>query len=198
MHFEVFGTENQCKILMQPFPNVTWKSVARAEDFSTAADAYFLLSGPLPNQLPSQVPLFFNEIIHPLSADNELNIWRFNGWPGFLEQSSWEVAGSPNHAVQQVLSAIGKTIISAPDTPGLIAPRIISMIINEAYFALGEGVSSKAEIDIAMKLGTNYPFGPFEWAEKIGIQSVFQLLNTLALHDERCTPAPLLIKEANT
>ena len=49
-----------------------------------------------------------------------------------------------------------------PDIPGFISARVVSMIINEAYFALEEEVSSKEEIDTAMKLGTNYPYGPFD------------------------------------
>ncbi len=47
------------------------------------------------------------------------------------------------------------------------------MIVNEAFFAFGEKISTIEEIDMAMKLGTNYPNGPFEWAEKIGIENIF-------------------------
>ena len=82
-----------------------------------------------------------------------------------------------------------------PDLPGFVAPRVVCMIINEAYLALEEGVSTKAEIDTAMKLGTAYPFGPFEWAEKIGIKKVAGLLQRLALEDKRYQPAPLLLKD---
>ena len=53
------------------------------------------------------------------------------------------------------------------------------MIINEAFIALREGVSTKEEINTAMKLGTNYPYGPFEWAGKIGIERVNALLDKL-------------------
>jgi 3-hydroxybutyryl-CoA dehydrogenase len=66
------------------------------------------------------------------------------------------------------------------------------MIINEAYFALDDAVSSKAEIDIAMKLGTNYPWGPFEWAEKIGLNNIYLLLQKLSLTNKRYQPAPTL------
>ena len=70
------------------------------------------------------------------------------------------------------------------------------MIINEAYFALEEGVSTKEEIDTAMKLGTNYPYGPFEWAKKIGLKNIFQLLDKLHKTNLRYEPAALLKKEA--
>ena len=69
------------------------------------------------------------------------------------------------------------------------------MIINEAYFALGEGVSSKEEIDTAMKLGTNYPMGPFEWGINIGLKNVSGLLSALAEINPRYTPAELLKQE---
>jgi 3-hydroxybutyryl-CoA dehydrogenase len=70
------------------------------------------------------------------------------------------------------------------------------MIINEAYLALGEQVSSREDINTAMKLGTNYPFGPFEWAERIGPARVARLLTKLSESQPRYAPAPLLLKEA--
>ncbi|NKQ99539.1 3-hydroxyacyl-CoA dehydrogenase, partial len=57
-------------------------------------------------------------------------------------------------------------------------------------------VSSKKEIDTAMKLGTNYPMGPFEWAEKIGLRRIYHLLKTLEKEDKRYKAAGLLEKEA--
>lgn len=71
------------------------------------------------------------------------------------------------------------------------------MIINEAYFAVNDEVSSKKEIDTAMKLGTNYPYGPFEWAALIGKNNILELLQKLSLTDTRYQPAELLIKEVN-
>jgi 3-hydroxybutyryl-CoA dehydrogenase len=70
------------------------------------------------------------------------------------------------------------------------------MIINEAYFALEENVSTKEEIDIAMKLGTNYPYGPFEWCKKIGLKNIAALLAELSQTEKRYQPARLLLKEA--
>ena len=70
------------------------------------------------------------------------------------------------------------------------------MIINEAYFAVEDNVSSKTEIDTAMKLGTNYPHGPFEWAGLIGNKNILALLQQLYVTDRRYKPSELLIKEA--
>ena len=84
----------------------------------------------------------------------------------------------------------GDRILFVKDIPGLVNPRIISMIINEACFTLGAGTSSRAEIDTAMKLGTGYPLGPFEWGEKIGMDRVSALLKALAAGDELYVAAP--------
>lgn len=77
---------------------------------------------------------------------------------------------------------------------GEIVVRILSMIVNEAAFALGEGVANVGDIDSAMQLGTNYPRGPLEWADAIGLDVVLKVLRTLqdVLGDDRYRPAPLL------
>ena len=66
-------------------------------------------------------------------------------------------------------------------------PRTIAMIINEAYFALGDKLATATTIDLAMKNGVNYPLGPIEWGEKIGLHNVAQLLEELSTitRDER-------------
>ena len=69
------------------------------------------------------------------------------------------------------------------------------MIINEAYYTFEDDVSTKKEIDIAMKLGTNYPFGPFEWSEKIGLKNIYDLLLQLSKTDSRYTICQSLKKE---
>jgi 3-hydroxybutyryl-CoA dehydrogenase len=99
------------------------------------------------------------------------------------------------------LSAICKELVTAfqivDDRVGLVTPRIICMIINEAYYTVQEGTSGKADIDLAMKLGTNYPFGPFEWCQKIGVRNVYELLAAIYedTKDERYKICPLLKKE---
>ena len=70
------------------------------------------------------------------------------------------------------------------------------MIINEAYYTLQDKISTKAEIDIAMKLGTNYPHGPFEWSSLIGLKNIYELLTVLSKTDTRYTASDLLMKEA--
>jgi 3-hydroxybutyryl-CoA dehydrogenase len=126
------------------------------------------------------------------------NYIRFNGWNGFLERATLELAAKDNaffSTATNALDELGWKYQAAPDAPGMIAARVVAMIINEAYFALGEDLSSKKEIDIAMRTGTNYPYGPFEWSEKIGLKNVYSLLEKLKEKDARYTPAPGLAKE---
>ena len=129
------------------------------------------LSGLLP------VPVFINSVIQPLSLLHP-DFIRINGWPGFLEMPLLEAAANKKSETK-ARAVFGDQIQIVKDVPGFVTPRILSMIINEAYFTLHSGVSTRNEIDIAMKLGTGYPLGPFEWAEKIGIHRVAALLMAL-------------------
>lgn len=130
----------------------------------------------------------------------ELNtpVIRINGWPGFLKRSIAEVASNKaeKNNAEKILNALNKKVEWVPDVKGFISSRVISMIINEAYFALEENVSTKEEIDIAMKLGTNYPYGPFEWGKKIGLEKIAGLLSELSSSEKRYSPSKLLLKEA--
>jgi len=143
-------------------------------------DALFILSEPIHRNILktiTQKPVIINSVIEPLD-DLPENFSRVNGWSSFLQRPVWEVA-TKNKMVSQVFEQLGWPVIFVSDEPGLVAARVISMIINEAYFALGEKVSTRQNIDLAMKLGTNYPYGPFEWAEKIGIKNIYRLLEKL-------------------
>ena len=124
---------------------------------------------------------------------------RINGWPGFLKRSIAELACVDNtdkEAAENILKGLNRKAEWVPDIKGFVSPRVISMIINEAYFALEENVSTKEEIDTAMKLGTNYPYGPFEWAKKIGLKKISELLSELSVVEKRYSPSKLLLKEA--
>lgn len=140
-------------------------------------------------------PVFINEVtqtLHQLKLP--VNAIRVNLWPGFAENEVWELAGELTAQHELIMKELGKKFILLHDCPGLISARVIAMIINEAYFTVEEGVSSEAEIDTAMKLGTNYPYGPVEWGEKIGLKKVLELLRVLSTTNNKYQPAPLLEK----
>lgn len=125
---------------------------------------------------------------------------RINAWPGLLQRPVVEVALPPavNEAVvKDIFGQLQWNYVIAPDITGMITARVLATIINEAYYTLGAQVSTREEIDIAMKLGTSYPYGPFEWAAKIGVQRIHELLVELSKVDERYRPAPLLKAEVS-
>lgn len=125
---------------------------------------------------------------------------RFNGWNGFLENEIIELAGGATEqrfVVEQLLTGLHRKAEWVQDQVGFIAPRVIANIINEAYITLEEKVSDKAQIDIAMQLGTNYPMGPFAWSQKIGLKKVYQLLVAMSKENNRYRPTYLLATEAN-
>lgn len=141
-------------------------------------------------------PVFINSTLNTLKElQLPKNISRINGWPTFLQRETWEIASNDDTIVKNIYEKLEWKYISVADEPGLVSARIISMIINEAYFALDDNVSSKAEIDLAMKLGTNYPYGPFEWGKKIGLQKIYSLLKILSETDSRYNVAPALKNE---
>jgi 3-hydroxybutyryl-CoA dehydrogenase len=123
---------------------------------------------------------------------------RINGWNSFLKRPLVEASGDDavKAKAEKIFSCFNKSTEWVPDVPGFITARVISMIINEAWFTLGEKVSTKEQIDTAMKLGTNYPYGPFEWGATIGLKNVYELLTMLSQTNSRYTPSPLLQKEA--
>jgi 3-hydroxybutyryl-CoA dehydrogenase len=94
--------------------------------------------------------------------------------------------------------AMGKHVEWVGDAPGLVLGRIICQIVNEAHFAVGEGVATREDVDVAMRLGFNWPRGPFEWAEAIGPARVVSVLDALGseLDAERYRVAPLLRRAA--
>jgi 3-hydroxybutyryl-CoA dehydrogenase len=143
-------------------------------------------------------PVIINDVTGTLSGLHS-NIIRINGWDSFLKRPVVEAACTDKaiaSLASAVFAAFSKKTEWTPDIPGFIAARVVSMIINEAYFTLEEGVSTREEIDTAMKLGTNYPYGPFEWSRKIGIKNIVALLTTLAKTNKRYEPAAMLKKEA--
>lgn len=142
--------------------------------------------------------VIINSVVTPLTGIEE-DIVRINGWNTFLKRPVVEATASNDslkEKAEQLFSGFGKKTEWVPDIPGLVTARVIASVVNEAYFALEQEVSSKEEMDIAMKMGTNYPYGPFEWSEKIGLKNIYALLSRLSEEQKRYEPAALLTKEA--
>ena len=148
----------------------------------------------LENLLPATI--IINSVEHTLQETNPSFI-RINGWNSFLKSNLIEASATTTEAKQKaeaVFAQFSKKMEWLGDKPGFITPRVISMIINEAFISLEEGVSSKEEINTAMKLGTNYPYGPFEWAQIIGLKNITSLLQKLSITEKRYEPSSLLFQ----
>jgi 3-hydroxybutyryl-CoA dehydrogenase len=105
--------------------------------------------------------------------------------------SSSPVAGA---RAERFFGALGKHVAWVGDAPGLVLGRIVCQVINEAAFALGEGVGDASDVDTGMVLGLSHPRGPFAWADTIGVDHVLRVLEALCdeYREERYRPAPVL------
>jgi 3-hydroxybutyryl-CoA dehydrogenase len=98
--------------------------------------------------------------------------------------------------VASLVEKLGKTMAVSQDYPGFIVNRVLMPMINEAIFALYEGVATAEDIDKGMKLGTNHPMGPLALADLIGLDTVLAIINVLhdGFKDPKFRPCPLLVK----
>jgi 3-hydroxybutyryl-CoA dehydrogenase len=99
-------------------------------------------------------------------------------------------------ATRELTERMGKTPVEVNDAPGFVSNRVLMPMINEAIFALYEGVGSREAIDEIMKLGMNHPMGPLQLADFIGLDVCLAIMNVLydGFSDTKYRPCPLLKK----
>jgi 3-hydroxybutyryl-CoA dehydrogenase len=152
-------------------------------------------------------PVFINTVTQSLGAFMSQSNFQgpgcivgFNGMHTLLNRPLLELAlgkAEDESIVTDICGQLQTKYVLVEDRVGLVTPRVICMIINEAYYTAMEGTATKEAIDLAMKLGTNYPYGPFEWCARIGIRQVYELLEAVYADtkDERYKICPLLRQE---
>lgn len=139
-------------------------------------------------------------LTHSRISDMRAHLFGFNGFPTMFNREYLEVSllrPADASTLDEVCARIGTPYQVVDDRVGFVTPRVICMIINEAYYTVQEGTASREDIDLAMKLGTNYPFGPFEWCERIGVKNVYLLLEAVYedTRDDRYKISALMKKE---
>lgn len=142
--------------------------------------------------------------LHQLVQNLDLNInchlIGMNALPTFINRSKVEISYLNNTdaiTFDEIAKQLDWEYLTVQDAVGMVTPRVIAMVINEACFTLYEQTASMNDIDVAMKLGTNYPFGPFEWCDRIGVKDVYETLEAIAkdTNDPRYKICPLLKKK---
>jgi len=130
-------------------------------------------------------------------ADRVVGMHFFNPVPvmALVELIRGLLTSEETHArTAQFIAQIGKTAISVKNFPGFVVNRILCPMINEAIFALQEGVATAADIDQAMKLGCNHPIGPLALADLIGLDTLLSIMEVFQRDygEPKYRPAPLL------
>ncbi|HET8626188.1 MAG TPA: 3-hydroxyacyl-CoA dehydrogenase [Thermomicrobiales bacterium] len=159
----------------------------------------------LDETLPPHVPLLALALGH---SATELGSWSAHparvvgfGYVGrFADAPLVELAPGALTGVDTVqraaafLRGLGKEVAAVGDQPGQVLTRILSMLVNEAAFAVEEGIATPADVDTAVRLGLNYPRGPLEWGDALGLDRVVAALDGLRAYygEERYRVAPLL------
>jgi 3-hydroxybutyryl-CoA dehydrogenase len=155
--------------------------------------------------LPADIPIVTNSVAATvLSQSQSMNhkerMIGIAAFPTLLENKLVEISPSlyTSQTIADTVSAffasMKKERAIVEDAVGMVMPRILCQIINEALFTVQNDVANPKDIDIAMKYGTNYPLGPIEWGEKIGFKYIVSVLDALYdhHHDARYRVAPLL------
>lgn len=149
-------------------------------------------------------PVFVSAVKHQLAESMYISpekirclLIGMNCLKTFINREKWELSllhKPQEEKVRDLLSKLGLEAEFVEDRVGMVTPRILMMIINEACYTLQEGTAGIEDIDQGMKLGTNYPKGPFEWADEIGISDVYETLAAMYedTGEERYKICPLL------
>ncbi len=196
MEILIVGSNSQLKEARQKFGEAhRYKSFADHRQAETSLNDSEVVFDFIIEETPSSVSIYRNHpslvvflntsliTLSQLKVVDFKNIFiGFCGMSTFLNRELLELSlASEDHksALKDICEKLNTQFSVVADRVGLVTPRVICMIINEAYYTLEEGTASREDIDKAMKLGTNYPYGPFEWCERIGREEVRRLLEAV-------------------
>lgn len=145
--------------------------------------AYSRLEGAV--VLGSAVERSLQEMRTALQDELWCKLFGLNSWPSMVNTTRWEVSTLDHDLEQHLKPSLPAEIEeqieweAVRDQVGMVRPRVLSMVINEAYQMWQEGAATREAIDNAMTYGTNYPYGPFAWSERIGVDRIYRTLFAL-------------------
>lgn len=151
--------------------------------------------------IANMVKIQAESLFAALGKPGENHFFSANLLPTFINRTVLELANplaNDEKIAEDIAAKLGYSKVKwVKSRVGMVTPRLVFMIINEAYYTLQEGTATAKDIDLGMKLGTNYPLGPFEWCKKVGIKDVYETLEALYMdtHDERYKVCPMLKTE---
>ncbi len=209
MNVWITGEKQRLEELQERLPNLVFSEGVPAAN--EAADLFIDLSfddrAPEANLLQSytalDVPVVLSTVKRSLAESfagvekGKARFFGMNALPSFINRPAWELSACSKDEQRELETILEGLEIKGnwvEDRVGLLSPRVLFMIINEACYTVQEGTASYSDIDQAMKLGTNYPKGPFEWANVVGVQNVYESLEAMYqdTRDERYRISPLL------
>jgi 3-hydroxybutyryl-CoA dehydrogenase len=164
-------------------------------------------AGPAPAEhVPGGAPLLALCASGSLASRDEHGAVGFHLLPPLAESRLVELTRGPGtqafaaEAAEAFFASLGFHAEWVDDAPGLVLGRIACQLVNEAWFAVGEGIGSAEDVDTGLVLGLNHPRGPIAWGEEIGLEHVMAVLDGLwaERREERYRAAPLLRRRSAT
>jgi 3-hydroxybutyryl-CoA dehydrogenase len=157
-------------------------------------------------RVPCDLPVAVSCATTSLAAVRRLGAIGFHVLPPVGDAKLIELTRLPTadptviRKAEAVAAGLGLYAEWVDDAPGLVLGRIVAQLVNEACFAVGEGVASPDDMDLGLQLGLNHPHGPIAWGERIGWDAVLARIDALwdDRHDDRYRAAPLLRRAAAT
>ncbi|GAB4429182.1 MAG: hypothetical protein OHK0039_47790 [Bacteroidia bacterium] len=212
MHIAVIGPEDRIEAWRRRFPSVE-VAYSAATPPSLSGEVHFDLIFDLdlddqPERLSAYVYARDLVLFASVAKTNLATLAAYagepscaliglNALPGMIERQVLECSllrEQDRPLLEHIATALDFSYELVEDRTGMVTPRILAMIINEAFTMMQEGSATPDNIDLAMRLGTNYPQGPIAWAWEIGLHHLVELLDTLRAEtgDNRYRVAPLL------
>lgn len=179
------------------------RGVALTDDPTAAAVVVVFDSDVLAGR-STEPPLLISCASATLAASGHRDAVGFHLLPPAEEAGVLELTrlpGTPSASCQraeELAAALGLWPEWVDDAPGLVLGRMVAQLVNEGCFAVGEGIASAGDVDLATTLGLNHPFGPIAWGERLGWAAVLDRVDGLHAdrHDDRYRAAPLLRRAA--